>query len=188
MLRAARGAAVNASFKTPVASQRTSCAKPNLQQLPKSGGVRECFVARPGALLCSVDYNQLELCTLAQVCLEAFGPGSSKMADAILAMVQLTPGERQTVMGVVERMRFTPTEASETVAKPAKLTRHSQPFSDYEREMVAKYAALYSRATTRQRQKIYREAAATLGRSLESVKKVIRIARKELESKQEATK
>lgn len=85
VLRAARGAAVNASFKTPVASQRTSCAKPNLQQLPKTGGVRECFVARRGALLCSVDYNQLELCTLAQVCLEAFGPGSSMMADAINA-------------------------------------------------------------------------------------------------------
>jgi hypothetical protein len=30
----------------------------------------------------------------------------SKLADAILAMVQLTPGERQTVMSVVERMRF----------------------------------------------------------------------------------
>jgi len=83
VLRAARGAAVNADFKTPVATQRTSCARPNLQQLPKTGGVRECFVARPGALFCSVDYNQLELCTLAQVCLEAFGPGSSKMADAI---------------------------------------------------------------------------------------------------------
>jgi DNA-directed RNA polymerase specialized sigma24 family protein len=54
--------------------------------------------------------------------------------------------------------------------------------------MVDKYASLYSRATTRQRQKIYREAAATLGRSLESVKKVIRIARKELEAKQESAK
>jgi hypothetical protein len=117
-----------------------------------------------------------------------------KLADAILAMVQLSPGDRATVMSVVERMRLNADESQTGKLtrhfgpeKPAKLTRHSQPFSDYEREMVAKYAALYSRATTRQRQKIYREAAATLGRSLESVKKVIRIARKELESKQEST-
>ena len=116
-----------------------------------------------------------------------------KLADAILAMVQISPGERATVMSVVERMRFNedgspPGKLIKHFGpeKLAKLTRHSQPFSDYEREMVAKYAALYSRATTRQRQKIYREAAATLGRSLESVKKVIRIARKELEAKQGA--
>jgi hypothetical protein len=114
-------------------------------------------------------------------------PHDQKLADAILAMVQLSPGDRATVMSVVERMKFAAAEASEPAAKPAKLTRHFQPFSDYEREMVAKYAELYSRATTRQRQKIYREAAATLGRSLESVKKVIRIARKELESQREAS-
>ena len=116
-----------------------------------------------------------------------------KLADAILAMAKLLPGERATVMSVVERMRFNEDDSQPGKLikhfgpeKPAKLTRHSQPFSDYERQMVAKYAALYSRATTRQRQKIYREAAATLGRSLESVKKVIRIARKELEAKQGA--
>ena len=110
--------------------------------------------------------------------------------DVLGKLHKLTPAQRRAVAEVLaepEEVQRT-AEASDPVAKPAKLTRHFQPFSDYEREMVDKYASLYSRATTRQRQKIYREAAATLGRSLESVKKVIRIARKELEAKQESAK
>jgi DNA polymerase I len=43
--------------------------------------VRSCFVARPGFYLCSVDYSQLELCTLAQVVYDA-GCGSV-LRDAI---------------------------------------------------------------------------------------------------------
>jgi DNA polymerase-1 len=33
-------------------------------------GVRECFVPRPGYVLCSIDYGQLELCTWAQACID----------------------------------------------------------------------------------------------------------------------
>jgi hypothetical protein len=108
--------------------------------------------------------------------------------DVLGRLHKLTPAQRRAVAEVLAEPEEVsePVAASEPVAKPARLTRHSQPFSDYEREMVSKYAALYSRATTRQRQKIYREAAATLGRSLESVKKVIRIARKESEAKKGA--
>jgi DNA polymerase-1 len=40
---------------------------PQFQNFPRGGGVRECFVARPGFVLCSVDYSQIELCTLAQI-------------------------------------------------------------------------------------------------------------------------
>lgn len=47
------------------------------------GNVRTCFVARPGKLLCSVDYNQLELCTLSQACIDLVG--FSSMGDAINA-------------------------------------------------------------------------------------------------------
>lgn len=42
---------------------------------------RECFVPRPGYVYGFADYSGLELCTLAQVCLDIFG--YSKMAEAI---------------------------------------------------------------------------------------------------------
>jgi len=68
---------------TPLATQRTSYSSPNLQQLPRSGGVRECFVPNPGWVLCSVDYGALELCTLSQVCINT--GIHSEMAAAINA-------------------------------------------------------------------------------------------------------
>lgn len=54
-----------------------------IQTMPRKGGVRECFVATPGYVLCSVDYAALELATLAQVAL--WTVGSSEMAAAINA-------------------------------------------------------------------------------------------------------
>lgn len=66
-----------------VESGRTSCRNPNIQQLPRAGGVRECFVAAPGWVLCSVDYSMLELCALAQVNLDLFG--YSEMAEQLKA-------------------------------------------------------------------------------------------------------
>lgn len=54
-----------------------------IQTMPRKGGVRECFVATPGYLMCSVDYAALELATLAQVAL--WTVGSSEMAKAINA-------------------------------------------------------------------------------------------------------
>lgn len=54
-----------------------------IQLLPRKGGVRECFRARPGMLWCSVDYSAIEMNTLAQVCLQTVG--HSKLADAINA-------------------------------------------------------------------------------------------------------
>lgn len=45
-------------------------------------GVRECFCARPGCVLCSVDFGAGELCTLAQVCLWVCG--HSEMARVII--------------------------------------------------------------------------------------------------------
>lgn len=50
---------------------------------PLPGGVRACVVPRHGWVLCSVDYDTIELCALAQVCLWA-GLGSG-LADEINA-------------------------------------------------------------------------------------------------------
>lgn len=77
---------INARFNPLVNSGRTSCSGPNLQNLPtgrRVGGVRECFVPRPGHVYASVDYDTLELRALAQVNLALFG--WSKMAEVINA-------------------------------------------------------------------------------------------------------
>ncbi len=63
-----------------VASGRTSY-DGLIQLIPRGGGVRDCFEARPGYWYCSVDYSALELCSLSQVCLWVVG--YSKMADTI---------------------------------------------------------------------------------------------------------
>jgi hypothetical protein len=77
---------INARFNVLVNSGRTSCSRPNLQNIPtgrRVSGVRDCFVPRPGYAFISVDYNTLELRTLAQVCLWLFG--KSAMAEALQA-------------------------------------------------------------------------------------------------------
>lgn len=66
-----------------VNSGRTSCSGPNLQQLPRAPGVRECFVPRPGNVFFGADYSVAELRSLAQVLYSEFG--YSKMRDALLA-------------------------------------------------------------------------------------------------------
>ncbi len=72
---------INCRYQPLVESGRTSCTSPNLQNLPKERGVRECYRARPGTVLSSVDYEALELHTLAQACLTLLG--KSKLAEAL---------------------------------------------------------------------------------------------------------
>lgn len=81
LLKKGTEAPINARFNVLVNSGRTSCGEPNLQNLPRAPGVRECFVPRPGHLFVSADFDTLELRALAQVCLVLFG--KSKMAEAI---------------------------------------------------------------------------------------------------------
>jgi DNA polymerase I-like protein with 3'-5' exonuclease and polymerase domains len=40
---------------------RMSCVRPNLQQLPREGGIRACLTADPGHLLISADFRGVEL-------------------------------------------------------------------------------------------------------------------------------
>jgi len=74
---------ITPTFNELVASGRTSSINPNLQNPPRKGGIRECFVPRRGYYYAFCDYSFIELCTLAQSCLEMFG--WSDMADAINA-------------------------------------------------------------------------------------------------------
>lgn len=71
---------IQARFETLLETGRTS-SSPNIQNLPRKGGMRECFVPRPGYVFASADYEQMELRTVAQVCLAMFG--HSRLAEAL---------------------------------------------------------------------------------------------------------
>ena len=58
---------VHPRYRVAVESGRTSCSGPNIQNLPRAGGVRECFVPTPGYVFVSADYGMAELVCLAQV-------------------------------------------------------------------------------------------------------------------------
>ena len=66
-------------YRPMVRTGRTSCSKPNLQQLPRDSKFREMIVPKKDHYLLQVDYSVLELRTLAQVCINLFG--KSKMAE-----------------------------------------------------------------------------------------------------------
>jgi DNA polymerase I-like protein with 3'-5' exonuclease and polymerase domains len=74
---------INAFFRPLVETGRVSCRRPNLMNLPRFPGVRECFVPREGYVFCTVDYDTLELCTLAQCCIWLVG--QSELGEAINA-------------------------------------------------------------------------------------------------------
>jgi DNA polymerase I-like protein with 3'-5' exonuclease and polymerase domains len=52
---------------------RTSSSTPNLQNLPRKGGLRDCFVASEGHTLVLCDYDAAEMRTLAQCVLDLCG-------------------------------------------------------------------------------------------------------------------
>lgn len=62
---------------------RATSSAPNIMNVTKRPGIRECFVARDGYLFAEADYPQLELYTLAQYCVSTFG--KSVLADVLNA-------------------------------------------------------------------------------------------------------
>lgn len=60
---------------------RTSSYGPNLQQLPRKPGIRECFIPTKGYCFLILDFSQIELVTLGQECIDRYG--ASKMAEII---------------------------------------------------------------------------------------------------------
>lgn len=73
---------INPRSNVLVATGRTSYSD-LIQLLPREHNVRDCFVPRVGWVFCSVDYNALELCTLAQCQIKICG--SSALAEALNA-------------------------------------------------------------------------------------------------------
>lgn len=68
-------------FNPLMETGRTSASGPNIQNLRRAPGVRECFVPREGNVIISCDYSQAELHTFAQFCFDQFG--QSALGDAL---------------------------------------------------------------------------------------------------------
>jgi len=81
ILRSGTELPINPRFNPLVASGRSSCRNPNLQNQPRREGVRDCYIPREGYVFAACDYHVAELCSLAQILLERYS--YSKMADAI---------------------------------------------------------------------------------------------------------
>jgi len=74
---------IHSRFEPILATGRTSSSDPNIQNPRREGGVRECFVPRPGHVFACADYAIIELRTWAQVCIRALG--ESRLAERINA-------------------------------------------------------------------------------------------------------
>lgn len=72
---------IHPRYKLLMNTGRTSSFGPNIQQLPRAGGIREMFIPVPGHVFLDIDYNFLELCTLAQTTYNMYG--HSEMMDQI---------------------------------------------------------------------------------------------------------
>jgi len=72
---------VHPKYNSIINTARTSCSSPNIQNPPRQGGVRECFVPKAGHIFIDVDYDVAELCAMAQINYKLFG--YSKMKDII---------------------------------------------------------------------------------------------------------
>jgi DNA polymerase I len=123
----ATGTPLQTSFTVMVQNGRTSSREPskpligtNFQNIPRAGKMRECFVPREGFLLCSVDYNGMELHTFAQV--EIWATGRSLMAEALNAGKDLHCMLAATMLGcsyeeVVENKKSGKYKAARQLAK-----------------------------------------------------------------------
>jgi DNA polymerase I-like protein with 3'-5' exonuclease and polymerase domains len=78
-----QGTVLHPNYTPLVRTGRTSCSNPNIQNLPRKGGLREAFDPAPGHLFLIVDYSFIELRTLAAVCEARYE--FSKLADVIRA-------------------------------------------------------------------------------------------------------
>ena len=82
-LRRGKEFPIHSRFSSLLATGRTSSSDPNIQNIRRMKGIRECFVPRPGKVFLDCDYDGLELRTLAQTCLLLIG--HSKLAEALNA-------------------------------------------------------------------------------------------------------
>jgi len=68
-------------YLTLVKTGRATCRAPQIQNLPRAGELRGCFVPRPGHLFYAVDYSVVELTALASICRHRYG--YSRLGDTL---------------------------------------------------------------------------------------------------------
>ena len=106
------------------------------------------------------------------------------LADAIIAMAKLSPGEQATVISVVNRMQLNLSASAKTLPVAGKAPNHGKPIEDADRHEFMRYAYMCQRTPCKKRHRIYNEAARVMGRSYESVRcEILRAIRKINESK-----
>ena len=64
---------IHTRFEELLDTGRTSSSGPNIQNIRRRIGIRECFIPRGGCLIVDADYKMLELHTLAQICIWKLG-------------------------------------------------------------------------------------------------------------------
>ena len=79
-LKRAKNGVLHCHYEALVATGRASCRRPNLTNLPRSRGVRECLKPRPGYVFVACDFDSAEMRTLGQVLFDRFG--KSELAAA----------------------------------------------------------------------------------------------------------
>jgi DNA polymerase I len=72
---------IHTHFEVLLDTGRTSSSAPNVQNVRRLEGARECFVPREGWVFVGCDFDKAELHTLAQTCLDLFH--RSALADAL---------------------------------------------------------------------------------------------------------
>lgn len=87
-------------FEVLLNTGRTA-SKPNVQNLPTSIGMRECFVPRPGFVYASADYSGFELRTVSQVMISCVLNGAPcRLAEALNAGVDVHLEMARRILGV----------------------------------------------------------------------------------------
>lgn len=109
---------VNASYNPVVNTGRTSCRKPNVQNQPRIGGVRECWVPRSGMVYVQADYSIAELCALAQCCI--FMGVESQMGVALNEGRDLHLDLAAKIMGISYDDALVKRDAGDKVVKNAR--------------------------------------------------------------------
>lgn len=72
---------IRSNYVEAIETARTAMYSPNLQNLNRTGGFRECLVPPPGYVFVISDFSAAELVTLAQIQLDWFG--RSKLAEVL---------------------------------------------------------------------------------------------------------
>lgn len=85
-------------FEPLLETGRTSSSGPNIQNVHRMKGLRECFVPRDGMIFVAGDYSSAELHGLSQVCFDLFG--ESKLGEALNAGIDVHGLVASQIMGI----------------------------------------------------------------------------------------